>query len=72
MTRQLHLDQSGAGGMRAKTACGRSTLRTPMSAVWSEYKLEPVAYRCMKCEGSKTAELNLRNDAKKAALKATT
>ena len=63
-TRQMHLDK-GPTGMASSTACGRNILRTPLSASWAEFKAEPVAYRCIKCNTSKQFEVNTRMDAKK-------
>jgi hypothetical protein len=42
--------------MVIKTACGRNLLRTAMSANWSEFKQEPVQFRCIKCVTSKQFE----------------
>ena len=62
--RVMHLDKSGSG-WSFKTACGRNMLRTPMSTNWSEFKQEPVQFRCIKCVTSKQFELNAKMDAKK-------
>jgi hypothetical protein len=62
--RVTHLNKSGSG-FTSKTACGRNILRTPISLNWTDYKIEPVQYRCIKCEASKQAEVNTRMDAKK-------
>lgn len=59
--RKVHLNKSGSG-MASMTACGRNILRTPISTNWTEYKTEPVQYRCTKCETSKQAEVNTRMD----------
>jgi hypothetical protein len=59
--RKVHLNKSGSG-MASMTACGRNILRTPMSVNWTEYKQEPLQYRCTKCESSKQAEVNTRMD----------
>ncbi len=64
--RVMHLDKSGSG-WAFKTACGRSMLRTPMSANWSEFKQEPVQFRCVKCSSSKQFEVNTKMDDRKAA-----
>lgn len=61
--RVTHLNKSGSG-MASKTACGRSILRTPLSANWRDYKNEPVQYRCIKCETSKQFEVNKRMEKK--------
>jgi len=66
MTYQMHLNKSGSG-FASKTACGRSLLRTPMSTNWTDYKNEPVQYRCIKCETSKQFEVNTKMDQRKAA-----
>jgi hypothetical protein len=66
MPRQMHLDK-GPKGMAARTACGRSILRTPMSTDWVGFKSEPRQYQCTKCLASKQAELNARRDAQLAA-----
>jgi hypothetical protein len=65
MAYQMHLDK-GPKGMAAKTACGRSILRTPMSTHWEGFKSEPAQYRCIKCSASKQAEVNAKMDARKA------
>ena len=62
--RVTHLNKSGSG-FTSKTACGRNILRTPISLNWTDYKTEPAQYRCIKCESSKQAEVNIRMDAKK-------
>lgn len=64
--RVMHLDKSGSG-WSFKTACGRNMLRTPMSTNWSEFKQEPVQYRCIKCSSSKQFEVNTKMDDRKAA-----
>lgn len=66
MTYQVHLDK-GPKGMAARTACGRSIVRTPLSVGWDGFKLEPLAYRCAKCASSKQFEVNSKMDARKAA-----
>jgi hypothetical protein len=63
--RVTHLNKSGYG-MASKTACGRNILRTPISCNWSDFKQEPVQYRCIKCVASKQFELNEKVDARKA------
>lgn len=60
--RQMHLNKSGSG-MAARTACGRSVQRTPMSCDWAGFKLTPSDQQCVKCADSKQAELNERRDA---------
>jgi hypothetical protein len=62
--RVTHLNKSGTG-FTSKTACGRGLLRTPISVNWTEFKAEPVEYRCFKCATSKQFEVNERMDAKK-------
>ncbi len=62
--RVTHLNKSGSG-FTSKTACGRNILRTPISVNWSEFKIEPTEYRCVKCSSSKQFEVNARSDAKK-------
>jgi len=62
--RVTHLNKSGSG-FTSKTACGRNIMRTPISMNWIDYKNEPIQFRCIKCESSKQAELNLRMDSKK-------
>lgn len=62
--RKVHLNKSGSG-MTSKTACGRNILNTPMSVNWTEYKQEPLQYRCTKCEASKQTEVNTRMDVRK-------
>lgn len=64
--RVMHLDKSGSG-WSFKTACGRNMLRTPMSTNWSEFKQEPLQYRCTKCSSSKQFEVNTKMDDRKAA-----
>lgn len=64
--RVMHLDKSGSG-WSSKTACGRNMLRTPMSTNWSDFKQEPVQYRCIKCSSSKQFEVNTKMDDRKAA-----
>lgn len=64
--RVMHLNKSGTG-WSSKTACGRNLLRTPVSTNWSEFKQEPVQFRCIKCVTSKQFEVNTKMDAKKAA-----
>jgi hypothetical protein len=59
--RKVHLNKSGSG-MASMTACGRNILRTPMSVNWTDYKQEPLQYRCTKCESSKQNEVNTRMD----------
>jgi hypothetical protein len=66
MTHQMHLDK-GPTGMASRTACGRNILRTPMSTNWENFKMEPVAYRCIKCVASKQFEVNSKMDVRKAA-----
>ena len=63
--RVMHLNKSGSG-WSSKTACGRNMLRTPMSTNWSDFKQEPVQFRCIKCSSSKQFEFNAKMDAKKA------
>lgn len=63
--RVTHLNKSGAG-WSSKTACGRSMLRTPISVGWSEFKTEPVEYRCVKCQASREVALNIKMDERKA------
>lgn len=63
--RVTHLNKSGTG-WSSKTACGRNLLRTPISTNWSEFKQEPIQFRCIKCVASKQFELNTKMDAKKA------
>ena len=63
--RVTHLNKSGSG-WSSKTACGRNLLRTPISTNWSEFKQEPVQFRCIKCVTSKQFEFNTKMDAKKA------
>lgn len=63
--RVTHLNK-GPSGMAAKTACGRTLLRTPISVNWEEFKTEPPEYRCMKCCVSKQFEVNGKMDARKA------
>jgi hypothetical protein len=36
-----------------------------MSANWSDFKQEPVQFRCIKCVTSKQFEVNTKMDAKK-------
>jgi hypothetical protein len=64
MSRQMHLDK-GPSGMAARTACGRSILRTPMSVNWDGFKSEPAQFRCIKCVESKQFEVNTRMDERK-------
>ena len=64
--RVTHLNKSGTG-WSSKTACGRNLLRTPISTNWSEFKQEPVQFRCIKCVTSKQFEFNAKMDAKKVA-----
>jgi hypothetical protein len=64
--RVTHLNKSGTG-WSSKTACGRNLLRTPISTNWSDFKQEPVQFRCIKCVASKQFEFNTKMDAKKAA-----
>lgn len=66
MAHQMHLNKSGAG-FTSRTACGRNILRTPMSTDWENFKMEALAYRCIKCVASKQFEVNTRMDARKAA-----
>ena len=63
--RKVHLDKSGTG-MASKTACGRNILRTPISANWTEFKAEPLQYRCDKCVASKQYLVNIRMDERKS------
>ncbi len=63
--RVTHLNKSGTG-WSSKTACGRNLLRTPISTNWSDFKQEPVQFRCIKCVASKQFEVNTKMDAKKA------
>jgi hypothetical protein len=63
--RVTHLNK-GPLGMASMTACGRNILRTPISCNWSDFKQEPVEYRCIKCSDSKQFELNTKMDARKA------
>jgi uncharacterized protein YebE (UPF0316 family) len=60
-----HLNKSGYG-MASKTACGRNVLRTPMSVNWTEFKQEPIQYRCVKCVDSKQFEVNTKMDIRKS------
>ncbi len=62
--RKVHLNKSGSG-MASMTACGRNIFRTPLSVNWTEYKEEPLQYRCTKCESSKQTEVNTRMDNRK-------
>jgi hypothetical protein len=62
--RVTHLNKSGTG-WSSTTACGRNLLRTPISTNWSEFKQEPVQFRCIKCVTSKQFEFNTKMDAKK-------
>ena len=62
--RVTHLNK-GPSGMASMTACGRNILRTPVSANWNEFKVEPIQYRCIKCLASKQFEVNTRMDARK-------
>jgi hypothetical protein len=64
--RVTHLNKSGTG-WTSKTACGRNLLRTPISTNWSDFKQEPVQFRCIKCVTSKQFELNAKMDDRKAA-----
>ena len=64
--RVMHLDKSGSG-WSFKTACGRNMLRTAMSSNWSDFKQEPVQFRCIKCVASKQFEVNVKMDDRKAA-----
>jgi hypothetical protein len=66
MSRQMHLNKGGIG-FASKTACGRNMLRTPMSTNWENFKMEPPAYRCIKCVLSKQFEFNTKIDSCKAA-----
>jgi len=63
--RVTHLNKSGTG-WASKTACGRNLLRTPISTNWSDFKQEPVQFRCIKCVTSKQFEFNTKMDTKKA------
>ena len=65
--RKVHLNKSGLG-MASMTACGRNILRTPLSVNWTDYKAEPLQYRCTKCESSKQTEVNARMDTRNATL----
>ena len=65
-SRKMHLDK-GPSGMAARTACGRSLLRTPMSTNWPGFLGERAENRCTKCAASGTADLMNRR-----SLKATT
>jgi hypothetical protein len=58
---QMHLHKSGAG-MSSRTACGRNTMRTPLSCGWEGFKLTPQEQQCERCASSKQAELNQRRD----------
>lgn len=62
-TRQMHLNKGG-NGMAAKTACGRTLLRTPMSTDWKQFKAEPSEHQCVKCAASKYAAFLAKSDAK--------
>jgi hypothetical protein len=64
--RVTHLNKSGTG-WSSKTACGRNLLRTPISTNWSDFKQEPVQFRCIKCVTSKQFEFNVKMDARKVA-----
>jgi hypothetical protein len=66
MSRQMHLNKGGIG-FASRTACGRNMLRTPMSTNWENFKLEPLAYRCIKCVSSKQFEFNTKMDLRKIA-----
>ncbi len=59
-----HLDKSGSG-WSSKTACGRSMLRTPLSANWEDFKKEAPKLRCVKCVESKQFLVNEKMDARK-------
>jgi len=61
--RAMHLIKSGSG-MAVKSACGRNVLRLPMAVNWDGFKATAKAERCEKCDTSKQAALNLRNDMK--------
>lgn len=67
MSYQMHLNKSGSG-WASKTACGRSILRTPMSANWEEFKSEPEELKCLKCKNSKQAEVNTKMDLRKQSV----
>ena len=66
MSRQMHLNKGGIG-FSSRTACGRNMLRTPMSTDWENFKMEPLAYRCIKCVSSKQFEFNTKMDSRKVA-----
>ncbi len=59
MTLAMHLKKSGSG-MSSMTACGRNTVRTPMSTNWEGFKNTFV--RCEKCEQSKLFSFLTRQD----------
>lgn len=61
--RVTHLNKSGSG-WAFKTACGRNLLRTPISVNWSDFKVEPIQFRCVKCVSSKQFDLNSKMDAR--------
>lgn len=62
--RVTHLNKSGTG-WSSKTACGRNMLRTPVSVNWSDFKAEPIQFRCVKCVASKQFVLNSKMDQSK-------
>ena len=64
--RVTHLNKSG-NGWASKTACGRNMLRTPISVNWSDFKQEPVQFRCIKCASSKQFDVNAKMDERKSA-----
>jgi len=64
--RVTHLNKSGTG-WTSKTACGRNMLRTPISVNWSDFKQEPVQFRCVKCASSKQFDVNAKMDERKSA-----
>lgn len=61
-----HLNKSGTG-WASKTACGRNLLRTPLSVNWSDFKAEPVQFRCVKCVASKQFAINAKMDQSKTS-----
>lgn len=48
--------------MAVKSACGRNVLRLPMAVNWEGFKTTAKADRCEKCDASRQAELNRRNE----------
>ena len=64
--RKMHLNKGGSG-WASQTACGRSMLRTPMSANWADFKKEETQHQCDKCLASKQFALNTKMDSRKVA-----